>query len=451
MRRSRAVRAGARPPARCRAPAGSRARGSTSPSTCCARAAPHAALVAVGEQGEPVEVSWDELRGPGRARCRRRCASSASARATASSATCRTSRPTVVAFLACAEPRRGLVGVRARHRRRERRRPLRPARADRARDRRRLPLRRQGARPARRGRPSCSTACRRVTRASWPCRCSAQRRRARGRDRASRGTTRSPTPREPEFVPGRRRAPAVGRLLLRHHRAAQGPGARPRRRAAHGPGAASGCSTTSTRATASAGTRRTSWIMWNILRLGARRRRDGGALRRQPAVADPGPAVAARRGHPADPARHQPRLPAGLREGRAAPRAASTTCRRCAPSARPARRCRASSFRWVYDAGRRRPGAARHQRRHRLRRRAAARRAVAAGHRRRDVVPRARPRTSRRGTSRAGRSSTRSASWSSARPMPSMPLRIWGDESTASGCATPTSTSTPASGGTATG
>ena len=48
--------------------------------------------------------------------------------------------------------RRRLVGVRARHRRLERRRPLRPARAVGARHRRRLPLRRQGPRPARRGR-----------------------------------------------------------------------------------------------------------------------------------------------------------------------------------------------------------------------------------------------------------------------------------------------------------
>ena len=37
---------------------------------------------------------------------------------------------------------------------------------------------------------------------------------------------------------------------------------------------------------------------------------------------------------------HQPRLRAGLREGGRRSRAPSTTCRRCAPSASPARRCR---------------------------------------------------------------------------------------------------------------
>jgi acetoacetyl-CoA synthetase len=75
------------------------------------------------------------------------------------------------------------------------------------------------------------------------------------------------------------------------------------------------------------------------------------------------------------------------------PRPASTTCRRCAR-----RLDRLTAAGVVVPVGlrarRRRPRDARHQRRHRLRRSGRARRAVAAGDRRRDVLPRARRRTS---------------------------------------------------------
>ena len=83
---------------------------------------------------------------------------------------------------------------------------------------------------------------------------------------------------------GRGRAPAVGRLLLRHDRPAQGPGARPRRRARHGPGAG--------RPAVRRRRDRPLLLVHDAEldhvehpRVGAGRRRDGGALRRQPAVA----------------------------------------------------------------------------------------------------------------------------------------------------------------------
>ncbi len=132
---------------------------------------------------------------------------------------------------------------------------------------------------------------------------------------------------------------------------------------------------------------------------GAVGRRDRGALRRQPAAPDPGPALGAGRAGRRHQPGHQPRLPAGLREG-----GARAGARPRPVGAARGRQHRLAAAGVVLPLGLRarlpRPRAARHQRRHRLRRGAGLRRAVAAGHRGRDVLPR--PGHRRRRVGRAG-------------------------------------------------
>ena len=150
-RRAARYDARARPTARCPAPSGSRARGSTTPSTS-SRGKRRRRASRSSTRSELRDDRGDDLgraARAGRARARRACARSASARATASSPTCRTS------------PRRSSRSWRPRRSARsgraaapefgaaQRRRPLRADRAEGAARRRRLPLRRQGLRPPR--------------------------------------------------------------------------------------------------------------------------------------------------------------------------------------------------------------------------------------------------------------------------------------------------------------
>ena len=217
--------------------------------------------------------------------------------------------------------RGGVVLLRARLRHPRRPRPVRPDRAHGAGRRRRLPLQRQGLRPP------------------------GRRRRA-----ARRPADRADDDRRPPALPGRparrraglgrrrrRRAgagvrvaalrpPAVDRLLVGHHGAAQGHRARARRRrprAAQAGGAAHGRR------------RRRPVLLVRLDRLdhvehrhvGAAHRRDGGGLRRRTDLSVGRRPVRPRRAHRHHLLRHQPRLPGRLREGRRAARASGTTSR----------------------------------------------------------------------------------------------------------------------------
>ena len=88
--------------ARCRAPSGSRARGSTTPSTCWGRRGPdRVAVVARSNTRGPVELTFGELRDQV-ARARAGLKRLGVGRATASSPTCPNIPETLVAFLATA-------------------------------------------------------------------------------------------------------------------------------------------------------------------------------------------------------------------------------------------------------------------------------------------------------------------------------------------------------------
>ena len=174
------------------------------------------------------------------------CAGSVSGRAIGSRRTLPNIPETLVAFLATASLGRDLVVVRAGVRHALGRRPLRADRADGAARGRRLPLRREGRRPARRrarrSRPRCPTlrahGARRRTSVSG-------RRRLDG---AARRAT-SPLAFEPVAV----RPSAVRALQLGHDRPAEGDRARPRRHRRRAPQDARVAPRPRRRATASSG------------------------------------------------------------------------------------------------------------------------------------------------------------------------------------------------------
>ena len=322
------------------------------------------------------------------------------------------------------EPRRGVLVLRAGVRHPQRRRPVGPDRAGRAGRRRRLPLRRQGRSTGRgevaairRSLPSVRhTVLRAVPR---PGRTAADRR----LDVVGPGGR----ARRAGLRPGAVRPPAVRPVLLGHDRAAQADRARPRR---HHPRAPQG-------ARAADGPRAGRPVLLvlhhrlddvELPGLRPRRRRHRGALRRQPGRARPGGAVAARRRDRRHVLRHQRPVPAGLPQAGAACRGRSPTCRPCAGSAPPARRCppRASagsttrcrpdlvlsSFSGGTDVCTR------------LRRRQPA----AAGPRRPDRRPLPRLPRWRRTTPTAARWSGEQGELVITAPMPSMPVGFWGDD-----------------------
>ena len=116
------------------------------------------ALVAGNEGGSVIEVSWPELRRRAAALARNLHARGIEPGDRVAAFLPNTPQ-TIVAFLA-GEHRRGLVDVLARHGRGERARPLPADRAQGAVRRRRLPVRRQDARPACRGQRAARASCR---------------------------------------------------------------------------------------------------------------------------------------------------------------------------------------------------------------------------------------------------------------------------------------------------
>ena len=350
------------------------------------------------------ELTWGELRDAGRARSRAGLRALGVGPATASPPTCRTS-PRRSSPSSPPPARRRLVGVLARLRRPQRGRPLRPDRAEGAARRRRLPLRRQGLRPPRRGRARSRPRCRRCAHGR---RSALPRRRHAGWDDASPGEPRASA----AAVRARAlRPPALGALLLGHHRPAQGDRARPRRDPARAPQEARTC--TSTRP----GDRffwftTTGWMMWNFL---------VGGLLTGPSIVlydgSPGHpdmgvlwglAEAARHHHFGTGARLHRRLHEGGRasrgDGRDLSRAARRRLDRLAALARGLR----LGLRAVGDGHVAVLDQRRHRRLHGLRRRLPDRCPCYRGE---IQVPRARRR--RRGVRRGrpARSSTRSASW----------------------------------------
>ena len=172
----------------------------------------------------------------------------------------------------------------------------------------RLPLRRQGRRPPRRGRRAPRRPAHRGARRPRPL-----RRRTTSRTRVAweRAAHRD---RRARVRAGRLRPPAVRAVLLRHHRQAEGDRARPRRDPAGAPeeprpqlGPAPG--------------RPDPVVLHHRLDdveragVGAAHRRVDRADRRQPAAPGPGLAVAARRRDPRDADGRQPGIPDGVPEG----------------------------------------------------------------------------------------------------------------------------------------
>ena len=147
------------------------------------------------------------------------------------------------------------------------------------------------------------------------------------------------------------RPPAVDRLLVGHDRAAEGHRARPRRRGARAAQAGGAAHGHRRRATGSSGTPRPPGSCGT-----SRPRRCWPA--RTVVVYDGAPTYPVRRRavRPRRPdrhhlPRHQPRLPDGACEKAGVPPGRDARPVRAArPSASPARRCRPSTFRWVYDA-----------------------------------------------------------------------------------------------------
>ena len=390
--------------ARCPARSGSRARGSTTPSTSSAAATTTRSRSATPRScGRSASVTWGELREQTARIAAGAARRSASARATASRRTCRTS------------PRRSPRSSRARRigavwscgragvRRAQRRRPLRPDRAEGAARGRRLPLRREGLRPARGGRASS----RRDRRA-----------RAHGRARpyldgaAGWEDVLSARDGELAFAQLPFDHPLWVLYSLRHDRPAEGD----RPRAGRDPARAPEEARTST-STRSAGDRvfwftTTGWMMWNFLVGVLLDRRVDRALRRQPRLPGPRRALGSRRGgrritcFGTSAALHR-----GLHEGGRRSRARVATSPRSRSVGSTGSPLAPEGFDWVYDAARRRRLAlldlGRHRRLHRVRRRRAdAARLPRASCRRARSARRSRP-----GTRTGGRSwSTRSAS-----------------------------------------
>ena len=237
-RGGRQPRGGARsnPPPPCPAPAGFPAPGSTTPSTPCAAGpatttpwpSPPSARTATTSQ-----TTWAQLRAE----------VAALAQWLRGAGVQRGDRvvgylpdttPTLVAFLAAASVGAIWSACAPGLRRRRRRRPVRPARAGGPVRRRRLPVERPGARPPRRGRGAAAGAAhaaghrphhqrRPAVRPAEPEPAAPGDRQLGGGDRAA---GRAP------LRPGRLRRAAVGAVLVRHHRPAQGHRARSRRRPA---------------------------------------------------------------------------------------------------------------------------------------------------------------------------------------------------------------------------
>ena len=153
-------------------------------------------------------------------------------------------------------------------------------------------------------------------------------------------TSSSCTGRAARVRAGAVRPSAVRAVLVGHHRPAEADRARARRHPARAPQGARRC-----RATSGPGDRffwftTTGWMMWNYLVSGIG---VGAAIvlfDGNPAHPDLGDAVAPRRRAGAHVLRHLRAVPAALPQGGAACRATSPTCPGCARSARPARRCR---------------------------------------------------------------------------------------------------------------
>ena len=149
---------------------GSPAPRSTTPSTRCAAAADRPTTSRsspAARPATPVELTWAELADAGGPVPPPGCAGSASGRATGWPPTPPNIPETLVAFLATAVDRRGLVDLRAGVRHPLGRRPLRPDRAGGAARRRRLPLRRPRTIDRRgRGRRRSPPRCRRCATSS---------------------------------------------------------------------------------------------------------------------------------------------------------------------------------------------------------------------------------------------------------------------------------------------
>ena len=158
-----------------------------------------------------------------------------------------------VAFLATRQPRRDLVVVLARLRRAGGDRPVRPDRAEGAARRRRLPLRRQGLRPARRRRPRSGAGSPSLEHTVvLPYLGS---RRGRGRARLGR-TARARSRRRARVRAAPVRPPALGALLVGHDRPAEVDRPRPGRDPARVPEDRLPAPRPAGRATASSGSRR---------------------------------------------------------------------------------------------------------------------------------------------------------------------------------------------------
>ena len=197
------------------------------------------------------------------------------------------------------EPGRDLGLVRARVRRPQRRRPLRPDRADRAARGRRLRLRRPASRPARRGGGDPRGAADARARRRRPLREAACPTRWRGR---SCSPSRGPL----AFDAGAVRPPAVRAVLLGHHRAAEGHRARPRRHPARAP-QAQACSSDLRPGDRPLWFTTTAWTMWNVLVSALLLRASIVMLDGNPLWPGPRRAVAAGRRSRRDAAGRQPR------------------------------------------------------------------------------------------------------------------------------------------------
>ena len=429
--------------------AGSRTPASTTPSTSSpARPTTETAILHASELRELDELSWGELR-----------AQVAAVRRRPARARRRARRPR--RRLPAEHPRgdrrlprqrldrRGLVELLARLRPGQRRRPLRPDRAQGALRGRRLPLRRQGLRPPRDDRRA----------AGGDAEPGAHRRPPLPRPRARPlGADATPSRWDELLAAGAGaelelrarplRPPALGPLLLRHHRAAEGDRPGPGRDPARAPEEAP--------PPRRRPPRRPPLLVHHdrlddveLPRLRAADRGGDRPLRRQPRLSRHGRALGpgrARRGHHV---RHQRRLHRRLHEGRRRARRAAATSAASAPSARPAPRSRPRASTGSTSTSAPTPGCSRP---------AAAPtsappssaaspccRSTAASCRGGRSAPRSRP-----GTRTATRSSARSASWSSPSRCPRC-RSTSGATRTAAATARATSRCTPASGATATG